>query len=91
MLFNRELAVNHIGFDKSWCNNCMTFNLEHYTVIKKNNVDGRELLENDLQNKPLRGKKVENNIVRYHFAWLYGLKGCMCACVHEHVHTPTCS
>ena len=57
MLFNRELAVNHIGFDKRWCNNCMTSNLEHYTVIKKNNVDGRELLENDLQNKPLREKK----------------------------------
>lgn len=34
----------------------MTSYLEHYTVIKKNNVNECELLESELQNKPLREK-----------------------------------
>lgn len=67
----------------------MTSYLEHYTVIKKNNVNERELLENELQKKPLREKSGEQySMLPFCLAvWSEGLY--VCACTHEHIHSPT--
>lgn len=69
----------------------MTLYLEHYTVIKKNNVSEHELLENELQNKPFREKSGEQySMLPFCLAvWSEGLY--VCVRVHEHIPSPTCS
>lgn len=70
----------------------MTSYLEHYTVIKKNNVNEHELLENELQNKPLREKSGEQYSM-LPFCLAVWSEVCMyvCACKHEHMPSPMCS